>query len=539
MAASTSKYFIVSDGNPIALCKICNKSIKCRLRGTSRDSSHLIQHLRWKHTDLLNSPPVKPAIPLNEYFENTSISTPISTPPKFNLQESAYPISSNNSNSTNEINFNVEDLKLIHPFSLIVSGPTSSGKSTLLFQILDNLHLNTTPVIEKVVYIYGIYQDIFKNYPNIFFTDNLDFMDSIPEVPTVIILDDLMSVLNNSKKLEELFTQGVHHKKVSVVLTLQNLFYHGGVMKTLCDNAMYIALTKHIQDVSKLDTFARQLESKNSNYFKESYADAISRKYGYLFCDLHPHSELRDGPLKIKYRSLIHNLEGQIIYLPKAQGMMKAVIQSGVLENPEQVKALVKSGPTLPDTFKSSVIQSTGSTHPLPVQECTESAMIPYLPTNPTQYTPPLQHNMALPASINSTSVPAMQAVPLHHPKLSIPHSTPTPVNLISSSNLSKSDDDTNTRLSELLSFFATYLAKPGSNPNTHANNYVVKPALVSPDIDTMRPTSLKNTKRLKAESVKPQKFSKASLEAAALAFPPYPSFKKLNTECVYKQKLF
>ena len=207
-------------------------------------------------------------------------------------------------NSTNEINVNVEELKLIHPFSLIVSGPTSSGKSTLLFQILNNLHQNTTPLIEKIVYIYGIYQDIFKNYPNIFFTDNLDFMDCSTEVPTVIILDDLMSVLNNSKKLEELFTRGVHHRKVSVVLTLQNLFYHGGVMKTLRDNAMYIALTKHIQDVSKLDTFARQLESKNSNYFKESYADAVSKKYGYLFCDLHPHSELRDGPLKIKYRKI-------------------------------------------------------------------------------------------------------------------------------------------------------------------------------------------------------------------------------------------
>ena len=161
MAASTSKYFIVSDGDPNVICKLCNKSIKCRMRGTSRDSTHLIQHLRWKHTDLLNSPPVKPTTPLNEYFENTSISNTITTPPNFptqnfHSQESAYPISSNNSNSTNEINFNVEDLKLIHPFSLIVSGPTSSGKSTLLFQILDNLHQNTTPVIEKVVYIYGI-----------------------------------------------------------------------------------------------------------------------------------------------------------------------------------------------------------------------------------------------------------------------------------------------------------------------------------------------------------------------------------------------
>ena len=88
-------------------------------------------------------------------------------------------------------------------------------------------------------------------------------------------------------------------------------------MKTLRDNAMYIILTRHIQDVSKLDTFARQLERKGSNYFKDSYQDAVSKKYGYLFCDLHPHSELRDGPFKIKYRSLIHQPAGQILYIPK------------------------------------------------------------------------------------------------------------------------------------------------------------------------------------------------------------------------------
>ena len=147
-----------------------------------------------------------------------------------------------------------------------------------------------------------------------------------PEVPTVIILDDVMSSINNSKKLEELFTRGVHHRKVSVILTLQNLFYQGSVMKTLRDNAMYIALTRHIQDVSKLDTFARQLERKNSNYFKNAYDDAVSEKYGYLFCDLHPHSDLRDGPFKIKYRSLIHKAEGQVLYLPDGK---KAIVVAG------------------------------------------------------------------------------------------------------------------------------------------------------------------------------------------------------------------
>ena len=429
-------YFILSDGNPMALCKLCNKSIVRRIRGSSFDSSNLLRHLHRYHPNLPTSSKAEVTSDIGNNYHPSPISTPISTPQNFptlrlNSPQSENVTSNNNmSCNPNEINLNVKDLKLIHPFSLIVSGPTSSGKSTLLFQILDNLHQNTTPKLEKIVYIYGIYQDIFKNYPNIFFTDDLNFMDLKPEVPTVIILDDLMSVLNNSKKLEELFTRGVHHRKVSVVLTLQNLFYHGGVMKTLRDNAMYIALTKHIQDVSKLDTFARQLESKNSNYFKDSYADAVSKKYGYLFCDLHPHSELRDGHFKIKYRSLIHKPDGQVLYLPKSQGMKKAVIQSGVLDTfgVGQVKALIKSGPTLPDSFKSPGIPSAVSTlipYPKPVQKRTDRGLTPHPSPPLTQYTS--HHNVPVPASINPTSLPTMQSAPLHHPKTSLTHTTPEP----------------------------------------------------------------------------------------------------------------
>ena len=204
-------YFHTSDDDSVRICKLCNKSARCRMRGSSLDPTNLMIHLHRYHPNLPTNSKAELTADIGNNYHPSPISTPISTPPNFptlklNSPESPYPISSSISTSPNEINLNVEDLKLIHPFSLIVSGPTSSGKSTLLFQILDNLHQNTTPKIEKVVYIYGIYQDIFKNYPNIFFTDNLEFMDiEPPEVPTVIILDDLMSVLNNSKKTRRTF----------------------------------------------------------------------------------------------------------------------------------------------------------------------------------------------------------------------------------------------------------------------------------------------------------------------------------------------
>ena len=217
-----------------------------------------------------------------------------------------------------EIYIPEKDLKLHTPFSMIISGPTASGKSKMLFEVLDNITNNTNPPIEKVVFIYGIWQDIYKNYRDIFFTDNLEDLQVEPEKRTLIVLDDMMSSIRDSKTLEEAFTLGVHHKKVSICLILQNLFYSGSIMKTIRDNCMYMVVTRHIQDINKLAIFGRQLEAKqNSSYFMDSYEDATAEKYSYLFIDLHPSSELRDGVYKIKYRSKVHKTSGQILYLPK------------------------------------------------------------------------------------------------------------------------------------------------------------------------------------------------------------------------------
>ena len=76
-----------------------------------------------------------------------------------------------------------------------------------------------------------------------------------------------------------------------------------------------------------------------------------------FFCDLHPHSNLRDGPLKIKYRSLIHKFKGQVLYLPKGKGMAKAILQSNVSDSFGKVKAIFQSGKTIPESFNFTPTQ--------------------------------------------------------------------------------------------------------------------------------------------------------------------------------------
>jgi hypothetical protein len=211
-------------------------------------------------------------------------------------------------------NIDPDLLKLITPFSLVLAGPSGSGKSKFLFELLDNLENCTLPKIEKVIFIYGVYQDLYKNYPNIHFTDSLEYMKVRPPENTLLILDDCMSQVKDSSLLEQLFTRG-RHEHISVILVLQSMFYKGTVLKTVRDNATYMAITNHIQDQTRLYTFSSQLELKNSSYFIDSYADAMKTRFNYLFIDLHPKSQLRDAPYFIKYRSGVTQGEGQTLYL--------------------------------------------------------------------------------------------------------------------------------------------------------------------------------------------------------------------------------
>ena len=219
---------------------------------------------------------------------------------------------------TLELDLDPEDFKLRHPFRLIIAGPTQCGKSHLLFNILNNLTECVNAKFQKIIFIYGVYQPIYDSYPDIHFTDDLDVLKTRPGVPTLLILDDVMNLIKDSTELETIFTRG-RHEGFSIILLMQSLFYQGNVLKTIRNNTSYYAIFEHLQDTLRIANFAAQLEPKNSEYFKACYEDMRRTQYNYVFADLHAESTLRGPPYFIKYRSRIHQSDGQILYLDKSQ----------------------------------------------------------------------------------------------------------------------------------------------------------------------------------------------------------------------------
>ena len=104
-----------------------------------------------------------------------------------------------NSQSSNHVaitKFSKSDFNFIHPFRMLVAGPSCSGKTTWVHSLILKSKELISPPIEKIYYVYDLWQPCFENIQNevIFCHLNLDVldMDNDKRENILIILDDLM-----------------------------------------------------------------------------------------------------------------------------------------------------------------------------------------------------------------------------------------------------------------------------------------------------------------------------------------------------------
>ena len=121
-----------------------------------------------------------------------------------------------------------------HPFRMVLSGPTSTGKTHFIFRILEQKNDFIQPCVDQVIYLYGEWQPCFsKIKEKVTFSTDLKILNIHPKKSTLIIIDDLLSKLSGSNDLQELFTQRSHHRGISVILVSQNIFSIGHIFKTI------------------------------------------------------------------------------------------------------------------------------------------------------------------------------------------------------------------------------------------------------------------------------------------------------------------
>ena len=184
----------------------------------------------------------------------------------------------------------MEYIKFRHPFTCMVSGPTSSGKTFLVRDILKNFKLliSIDKPILNVLWAYGQWQSLYTD--PIADDVKVDYVKGLPMQDElsghdIIIIDDLMTELGNNKDLSALFTKGSHHMNISVIFITQNFYHQASQMRTLHVNSHYIIMMNSPRGKSSLRHLSTDLFT-NKNFLIEAYDDATKDSFSYIRIDL-------------------------------------------------------------------------------------------------------------------------------------------------------------------------------------------------------------------------------------------------------------
>jgi hypothetical protein len=175
------------------------------------------------------------------------------------------------------------DPRLLHPFTAMVCGPTQCGKTRFVMQLIRNADFIYPPP-ERIIWCFGCYQDEYRNNDSIEFVEGIPSSDILDGRRTLLIIDDLMSETDD--RVTKLFTKGSHHKNASVVYISQNVFNKGKENRNFSLNTHYLVLFKNPRDSAQIAHLGRQIFPERVKYFREAFADATTRPYGYLLVDL-------------------------------------------------------------------------------------------------------------------------------------------------------------------------------------------------------------------------------------------------------------
>ncbi len=211
------------------------------------------------------------------------------------------------------------------PGSLLICGPSFSGKSTLLARIFKNKNtLFTDPKPAVIIYCFSEQpSDIFKDINNLILHEGLPTEDTINQwiaqfgkTTWLLAFDDMQDIFYESNISKNLLTKLCHHHNCYCIVLGHNLFAQGKYARTVSLNFHYFILTRNCRDINQISHFGYQVFGKGfARKFLNVYLDATeiqpNHRPGYLLITSHPLLSQRN------YRLFTHifedNLDGPLM----------------------------------------------------------------------------------------------------------------------------------------------------------------------------------------------------------------------------------
>ena len=121
-----------------------------------------------------------------------------------------------------------------------------------------------------------------------------------------------MQELSNDQRITNMFTKGCHHRNLSVIFILQNIFHRGKELRDMSLNCHYLVKFKSPRDSSQVSHLAEQMFPGHVKNMQKAFQDATKPPYGYLLRVLKP-----ETPTDFRLRTNIFPGETQLAYVRK------------------------------------------------------------------------------------------------------------------------------------------------------------------------------------------------------------------------------
>jgi len=190
------------------------------------------------------------------------------------------------------------DLRLKCPFTMVISGPSSCGKTQFTKRLLTQRRLKYDKLPGKVFWFYKAWQNVYDKMLELGIVD--EFYQEMPTTQWIeenitsrnctIVMDDM--ALDCTPDTAQIFSVSSHHKHLNVILLCQNLFTKprgasNNAFREISLNSKYQVIFKNPRDKSSIVNFARQFEPGRGKDLAKMYAEATKKPYSYLFLDYH------------------------------------------------------------------------------------------------------------------------------------------------------------------------------------------------------------------------------------------------------------
>ena len=182
----------------------------------------------------------------------------------------------------------VFDVRLKHDSTLVVCGPSNSGKTEIVKRLILHRNAMIDHPPKRVVWFYGIYQVSLVSFAeehNIVMHRGIPpDLESFIKPYDMVIYDDLQTEGRNSDSITSVFTKYSHHMPCFSIFLVQHLFYKSKDSSTRSLSTCYLIYMKSVRGFRQISVLGSQV-SFRSNFLSNVYAHVTRQPYSYLFMD--------------------------------------------------------------------------------------------------------------------------------------------------------------------------------------------------------------------------------------------------------------